>query len=171
MIDRSEILAVAAELSLAPNVIEKDYVDEEGQPSVRTIEPYSRRRTLAGDIVLHAVRADNRHSRSYRLDRMRGAAVTNQTFVPMYDIELSATEFGAIPPETRGDSSGGFGMLTKPRSAQSASRGIGPTYVYECTHCRRRFPRSTHNSTLRRHKRPDGWDCPGRTGLWVETKQ
>jgi len=151
--------------------VDLDYVDEAGQRSMRTIEPYALRRTRAGEVVLRAVRADNRDSRSYRLDRMRGAEITNRTFVPTFDIELSATEPGAIPPTARGDSSGGFGMPARPQSSQSASRGSGPKYVYECTYCRRRFPRSKHHSTLRPHKRPDGQDCPGRTGFWVETKQ
>ena len=53
--------------------IELDYRDEDGRRSVRIIEPYSLRRTQAGHIVLHAVRADNQLHRSYRVDRIRGA--------------------------------------------------------------------------------------------------
>jgi len=153
--------------------VELDYVDEEGHRSVRTIEPYSLRRTSGGDIVLRAVRAvraDNRQSRSYRLDRMRGADVTSRTFVPIYDIELSPADLGSVPPTTRADSSRGFRTPARSRSARSRRRGSRPTYVYECTSCRKRFPRSKRNARLRPHKRPDGWDCPGRTGFWVETK-
>jgi hypothetical protein len=150
--------------------VDLDYVNEEGRRSVRTIEPYSLRRTLAGDIALHAVRADNRQSRSYRLDRMRGAEVTNRTFVPMYQIELSATELGAIPPTARGESSGAFGPPIKQRTVPSAPRRTGPTYVYECTYCRKRFERTKRDAKLRAHKRPDGWACPGRTGFLINTK-
>lgn len=150
--------------------VDLDYVNEQGERSVRTIEPYSLRRTAAGDIVLHAVRADSRQSRSYRLDRMRGANVTGRTFVPMYEIELSATELGAIPPATRGGSLSGYRLAAAPRTTRPTRRRTGPTYIYECTYCRKRFPRLKHDSKLRPHKNPDGWDCPGRTGYLVETR-
>ena len=150
--------------------VDLDYVDADGQRNMRTIEPYSLRRTLAGDIVLHAVQADSRQLRSYRLDRMRGAVVTGRTFVPMYEVELRATEPGAIPPTRHGVSSSGFGQSARPRTTISTSRGTRPTYVYECTHCRKRFPRSKPDPRLRPHKRPDGLDCPGRTGSWVDTQ-
>ncbi len=45
--------------------VDLDYINEQGVRSVRTIEPYSLRRTAAGEIVLHAVRAD-----SHELDRL-----------------------------------------------------------------------------------------------------
>jgi predicted nucleotidyltransferase component of viral defense system len=58
------------------------------QGSTRRIEPYSLRRTLDGNIVLHAFNADKGDHRSYRVDRITGARVTNQSFVPRYEIEL-----------------------------------------------------------------------------------
>lgn len=59
--------------------------------SVRCIEPYSLRQTAEGNFVLHAVRRDSGESRSYRVDRMQGARVTDQSFVPRYLVELTAT--------------------------------------------------------------------------------
>jgi predicted nucleotidyltransferase component of viral defense system len=61
----------------------------------RLIEPYSLRRTRAGKILLHALRARTGEHRSYRLDRIESARVTTQPFTPTYAIEFP--EAGAIP--------------------------------------------------------------------------
>ena len=45
--------------------------------TARRIEPYSLRQTAEGNFVLHAIRSDSGEHRSYRVDRMRGAAVTS----------------------------------------------------------------------------------------------
>jgi hypothetical protein len=45
-------------------------VDLGYQGSVRTIEPYSLRRSRAGDILVYAVKSATGEPRSYRLDRI-----------------------------------------------------------------------------------------------------
>lgn len=65
------------------------------QGSAHRIEPYSLRRTQDGNIVLHAIRADNDEHRIYRLDRIQGAQITSQSFTPRYEIEL--TPRGPVP--------------------------------------------------------------------------
>lgn len=87
-----------------------------------------------------------------------------------YEIELSATEHGAIPPATRGGSLSGYRLAAGPRTTRPTPRRTGPTYIYECTYCRKRFPRLKHDSKLRPHRNPAGWDCPGRTGYLIETR-
>jgi hypothetical protein len=82
--------------------VELDYVDEQRQRGVRVIEPYSLRQTLAGDILLMACRADSGVSRSYRLDRVLGARVTQRTFVPRFAIELTASPSVSAPLSKRG---------------------------------------------------------------------
>ena len=62
---------------------------------VRRIEPYSLRQTAEGHFVLHAIRTDSGEHRSYRVDRMRGASVTRQSFTPRHLIELSPA--GPLP--------------------------------------------------------------------------
>ncbi len=57
--------------------------------SRRLIEPYSLRQTQAGNIVLHAWNTDKNEHRSYRVDRMQNARVTQRTFIPRYAVELS----------------------------------------------------------------------------------
>ena len=69
--------------------IDLDYRDEQGRRSTRVIEPYSLRRTQAGDVLLMAVRADSAQARSYRLDRIEGARAMQRTFTPRYPVELT----------------------------------------------------------------------------------
>ena len=139
--------------------VELDYVDEQGRRGVRIIEPYSLRRTQAGDIILHAVRSDNRQHRSYRIDRIRGARTTQETFTPQYAVELTPT----------GPISAPMAAYTPRVSAPRTSRS-GPKYVYQCGICGKRFEHSKRDSTLRKHKSSSGWPCSGRHGIWVDTK-
>jgi predicted nucleotidyltransferase component of viral defense system len=129
----------------------------------RIIEPYSLRKTREGNLILHAIRVDNREHRAYRVDRIQSVKVTTRPFIPVYQIEFSSTGTISAPPvpsKTRFTS-----MLGK------KSKSIyGPTYIFECSICGRRFRRSNYNSTLRPHKDKSGLDCPGRTGIYVETK-
>jgi len=59
------------------------------QDSSRLIEPYSLRMTKKGDLLLYAVKHDTQEDRSYRVDRIQGAQVTNTSFTPKYRIELT----------------------------------------------------------------------------------
>jgi predicted nucleotidyltransferase component of viral defense system len=77
-------------------------VDLDYQATIRRIEPYSLRRTRAGQIVLYAVRIDSGEVRSYRLERIGGARATDQSFIPRYVVELLPTDTGNIPPTARG---------------------------------------------------------------------
>ncbi len=80
----------------------------------RKIEPYSLRRSRAGNVLLHALRAESGEHRAYRLDRIESAQVTSQPFTPSYAIEFP--ESGAIPtpPTAR--------LRARPRSAGWRSR-------------------------------------------------
>lgn len=57
----------------------------------RLIEPYSLRRTRDGHILLHAMRADGRGNRAYRVDRIQSVDVTNHPFTPRFLIEFPAS--------------------------------------------------------------------------------
>ena len=69
--------------------VELDYTDEQGKRDVQIIEPYSLRRTQAGDVILYAVGNDTQAQCIYRIDRIRRARATHQTFSPQYAIELT----------------------------------------------------------------------------------
>lgn len=143
------------------------------QGSTRRIEPYSLRRTRAGDIVLHAFNLDKQQHRSYRVDRIQGARTTNQTFVPRYAIELTPTGPVSAPPTRSGSRGGGqniniFGSSR--RRPRRTTFSTGPTYVYECPYCQKKFRRKKADSRLNPHKTPDGYPCPSRTGYLVDTQ-
>lgn len=141
------------------------------QGSTRVIEPYSLRRTADGEVLLQAARADNGESRGYRVDRIQGARVTNRTFTPRYAIELAVSKV-SIPQLSRGSAApairSGWGT-TRSRSHAARPRS-GPIYVFECGLCGKKFRRKSRDSHLNPHKNPDGWNCSGRTGLYVDTK-
>lgn len=61
------------------------------QGSIRTVEPYSLRRTQDGNLLLHAVRSDNGEHRAYRVDRIQSIEITNHPFKPRYIVEFSTS--------------------------------------------------------------------------------
>jgi predicted nucleotidyltransferase component of viral defense system len=158
-------------------------VDLDYQGSTRRIEPYSLRRTQDGNIILHAWNVDRDASRSYRVDRIEGVRTSNQVFAPRYAVELTPSGPVSIPPTQPAPSSGtasysGFGSQRPTRRVPGIRAALGfghslssgPTYVYECGLCHKRFRRKTQDSSLNPHKTPDGWPCPGRMGWLVDTK-
>ncbi len=60
------------------------------QNSVRRIEPYSLRRSRAGEILVYAVEGETGELLSYRLDSIQSVRITEETFVPRYLIEFAA---------------------------------------------------------------------------------
>jgi hypothetical protein len=144
--------------------VDLDYVDDQGRRSTRTIEPYSLHQTQTGDIVLHAVRADQRQHRSYRVDRIRGASVTNRTFVPRYAVELTPTGPLTAPAAAIRASATPAWQQPASRRERSTARAGGPVYVYRCPVCNKRFERKAFNATLNPHKNREGHPCYGRFG-------
>lgn len=156
-----EIIRFAAASRLC---VELDYQD-----LTRRIEPYSLRRTQDGNVLLHAFNADKGEHRSYRVDRIAAARITSQTFAPRYAIELSPHGPVMVAPATR-SSSGSSGRRVSTRKICSSVRSTGPTYVYECSYCGKRFRRKRQSSRLNPHKDKHGNRCPGRTGFHVDTR-
>jgi predicted nucleotidyltransferase component of viral defense system len=77
-------------------------VDLGYEGSSRRVEPYSLRRSKAGQVLLYAVRSDSQLVRSYSLDRIVSARASDQRFVPRYAVELLPSNTGPIPPTKRG---------------------------------------------------------------------
>lgn len=67
--------------------VEIDYRAEEGRWGPRVIEPYSFRMTREGNLVLFVLN-DLGQLRSYRVDRIAGVRVLDQTFQPRYFVEF-----------------------------------------------------------------------------------
>ena len=151
-------------------LVELDY-----QGSTRRIEPYSLRKASDGHIILHALREGSGEHRSYRLDRMQGARVTDQSFVPKYEIEL--TPKGPVSIVQLPARATAFPVLAKPARAlrghtslrKKASRDLiaNPTHTYQCPMCSKKFKRDQYNAKLNAHKNQWGQPCSGRTGFLV----
>lgn len=156
--------------------VQLDYTKENGERTAPTIEPYSVRRTSAGDLLLFGVKADTGESRSYRLDRIHAATVTRQTYRPRFAVELSASGPVAAPAlERTASHSAGLGLgrsmarkisgPARPRpGGPKFAAGFGMSYTFACAVCGKTFKRSTYDATLNPHKNKQGWPCPGRIG-------
>jgi predicted nucleotidyltransferase component of viral defense system len=66
------------------------------QGSTRLIEPYSLRRSQAGNLLVYALKHETREVRAYRVERIEGVRVTNIPFIPSYATGLSV----ALPVAT-----------------------------------------------------------------------
>lgn len=136
--------------------------------SSRVIEPYSLRRTREGHLILHATRHNTGEARSYRVDRIQGAEATTEAFTPRYAIEFTAAGPLSAPPTRRVAIAPR--SSAKPRARLAKRSSSGPTYVYKCSYCGKRFYRKRHDSRLNPHKNKGGYPCSGRTGYFVTTK-
>lgn len=160
-----ETIRFAAANRLCVNL---DYVDVQGNWKKRVVEPYSLRRSKNGYLLLYIVRHDTGKPRSYRVDRIQKAEVTSIPFTPRYAIELTASGPISAPTtttRTRVQGTSSFYGPTRNRKTK-----FGPTYVIECSYCRKRFNRDTYMTQLNLHKDKSGYPCPGRIGYLVDTK-
>ena len=162
-------------------LVELDYRDVEGQRTTRIVEPYSLRQTQAGDIILHTHDIGKNAHRGLRLDRIEGARVTNRSFTPRHQIELTPTGPVAVAPSTARapstatrSTSGLFGTARPARAPvrRSPARlsASGPTYVIQCPICQKKFNRKSYDTRLNAHKNDWGGQCSGRTGYLVDTR-
>ncbi len=146
-------------------------VDLDYQNSTRRIEPYSLRRTADGNVLLHTFSVTRGEHRSYRVDRITGARITNQTFEPRYEVELTPEGPVHLKPVAGRQSGRGTVNRMRPRPSSRQHRtGSGPTYVYECSYCGKRFYHKTRSSTLRPHRDKSGYPCPGRHAVYIDTR-
>ncbi len=150
-----------------------DYRDEQGKRDVRVIEPYSLRRTSAGNILLMAVKADTGEPRSYRADRIVGASATQRSFTPRYLIEF--TDGGpmsapAIERERAISRAPAWPSEVPVRRSGRSSNLSGPTHVFRCTVCGKTFRRKSYDATLNPHKNKSGQPCYGSVGTFVKTE-
>src|SRR5438477_515336 len=134
---------------------EFDYTDKKGNLGRRLVEPYSLRRSSAGDLLLYTFDRHRGEVRSFTVSSIRNVRVTQQVFVPQRVIELTSSGPIHAPAVER-----------TPGYRPSESSG-GRSYVYACTVCGREFRHSEQNPSLRKHRTDQGWDCSGRRGYFV----
>jgi len=141
--------------------------------SRRLIEPYSLRRTRDGNLLLYAVKHQTGENRSYRVDRIQGAEVTKTPFTPRYAVELTTAGPLSAPQTTARARDFGFsapGIRSTTRTPKRATSNYSPKYIFECSYCGKRFTHKTNDPKLNKHKDKQGYQCPGRTGFYVDTK-
>jgi hypothetical protein len=144
--------------------IDLQYRDSKGAISTRAVEPYSFRRSAAGDVLLMATQEIDGGARSFRIDRILGVTATQRTFVPRYPVELTPTGSISIPQNFSIEAS------RAPRRPMRRAINTGPAYIFRCPVCGKQFSRKTYDSALRTHKNKSGWDCYGSYGIHVRTK-
>ena len=134
----------------------------------RVIEPYSLRRTQTGELLLHAIRVEDREHRSYKVDKIESAEVLQKSFMPVYTVELTPGGPINAPLQTRSSTSSPFG---KGFSTRRSMGGVaGPKYVVQCSLCGKRFTKTTMDTSLRPHKSKGGYPCSGSYGQYVEMR-
>jgi len=128
--------------------------------STRLVEPYSLRQTRAGNLILHAERADGSGHRSYRVEKIEGLRTTTTPFRPRFGVEFSSHGPLHAPPQYR---------TLVPPARRASSRGSHWTheYLYACSRCGREFAHTKRNATLRPHNDVHGYLCRGRHGRFV----
>lgn len=130
--------------------------------SVRRIEPYSLRRTRAGNLLLFAIKLSAGQIRAYRVDRIQGIQVTTQPFTPRFAVEFAPAGIVASPPLqslniSRGPrTSTGIRPLRRTRTSY-----FDEGYRIQCPYCDRIFRRTKRNLTLGTHKDQYGDRCSG----------
>ena len=152
--------------------IQLDYRKVSGERTQPVIEPYSLRRTRDGNYLLYGVKADTGEDRSYRVDRISGATVTQRSFTARYVVELTETGIQPGPNVARPViATRDVFRAPKPLAAKAKSGiGGGPKYTFRCTVCGKTFTRSTHDGALNEHKNKQGYPCFGRFGAFVKTQ-
>lgn len=152
--------------------IQLEYRKENGERVQPVIEPYSLRRTRDGNYLLYGVKADTGEDRSYRVDRIAGATVTQRAFTARYLVELTETGTEPVPNMARSAvASRDVIRVPKPMVAKAKTGiGSGPKHTFRCTACGKTFTRSTYDGALNEHKNKQGYPCFGRVGAFVKTQ-
>jgi len=98
---------------------------------------------------------------------------TDTKFIPRHQIELSKA--GETPENRylfdpnkpmRSPSPRRIGLT---RTSRTSSFGQ-PKYIYQCNYCGKKFPKSTRDSNIRKHKDKSGYPCSGRRGYYIDMK-
>lgn len=138
----------------------------------RAVEPYSLRRAGTGNILLYGWQLASTHIKAFNTSKMHDVRATGTPFVPRYQIEFAPTgSLRVAPAASAARPAGAFTGLGRSASRRRSSRRTGPTYIFQCPVCQKKFYRSTNSPSLRPHKGSGGsWNCSGRRGNLVSTR-
>lgn len=159
-------------------VLKIKYRNEKGALEERIVEPYAikyMRKEDGGEFeYLYAYKLKGGTSapgiKIFRADRMELVKNSEEVFEPKHHIDLCKA--GETPEKPYFFDPNRPTKVPTKRVAK-VQRFIGFSavkYIYECSHCSRRFPKSIQNGILRAHKDKQGNNCYGRYGYYVDTK-
>ena len=127
---------------------------------LRTLEPYSLRRSGRGNLLLYGWELESGQIKAFDVAKISQLSTTDRSFTPRYRVEFApgtalATPILATVPRVR----------RTPARPSRVRRHSGPMYVYVCPVCNREFRHQRRDPALRRHKTGNvGWYCSGRRG-------
>jgi hypothetical protein len=200
VIDKREILEAASTLNLLPSVVEKDYVLGWILAGIDAHEGISESWVFKGGTCLKKCYFETYRFSEDLDFTLRDESHLDEEFLrPVFEeigewvseqsglnISADQLEFDLYEnPRGRLSCQGkiayrGTGPLAvAPSSAKPRIRGTRrattsrperPIYIYRCTVCRKTFTRRTMDGSLKSHKHPRGYECPGRVGVYVRTK-
>lgn len=91
---------------------------------------------------------------------------TDESFKPRFQIEVSKA--GETPENPYLFDPDRPERVPRPRVSRGSSSSL--KYVYQCSYCGKKFPRSTQNGNLKPHKSKEGYNCGGQYGYYIDTK-
>ena len=150
--------------------VELDYTNQKGERRPRIIEPYSIRRTKENNLLLMGREVNSGKDKSYRVDQIYGATMTNRTFEPKYQIELTPSLSVTAPNLSRPKKLSDEDSSLSNNYLKLKRGGSKIVYTYRCSVCGKKFKHSRQSSALRAHKNKSGRNCYGKTGIYEGSK-
>ena len=133
----------------------------------RLAEPYSLRQAATGNLVLYAREIGSAVPiKAFITAKIIGIRPTDTPFTPRYRVEFTSGGFAPILP-TASHVRRANPFSVRALGAPLRRRASGAEYLFACPSCSKEFRRATNDPTLRAHKAPGGWPCPGRRGYLV----
>jgi|SRR5882724_921667 len=131
----------------------------------RLVEPYSLRRSSAGNLLLYGWERGSTHIKAFNIAKMSAVRSTNIAFQPRYRVEFTSSGPLSMPLAAAPMPQVSYLEHRPQQRRRRHPTTSGLIYVFVCPYCQIQFRHSKNDSTLRKHKAPDGpWDCPGRRG-------
>lgn len=154
--------------------VELDYRKESGTRQIYLIEPYSLRATADNNLILYGVKLPAAQIRGFRTDRILGATVTGNAFVPRFSVDfipdvpiLQNIKRSTTQSQSLTESALSPSILLNQRTRTKSHGSL--QYVFKCAVCNKQFTKSSNTSRLNPHKNKHGTPCYGRTGYFVKT--
>ena len=134
----------------------------------RRVEPYSLRRAGTGNLLLYGWEEGTTHIKAFNTARLVDVGLTGVSFTPRYRVELTAGGPLSAPPAVTSAARPGRRRRGSARPISRSRPHLGPTYLFECLYCQKRFRRLRNDSALGKHKmKGSQFTCPGRRGYLV----